>query len=651
MRQSLRTSLAAPLAFAVLATLAHPLGSPPLLAQQPNATYADAFEVHRARADPVVSYVVRVDTTDLSGYDVAMTVRRAPTRVRLALPRWAPGAYRLAEFGRYARDLSATRDGRPVAVTRGADGSWQLAPATTSATASATAAGGTLEVRYRVTFPSATAASSPNNRNFLTARGGLFDGPLTFAYLDGLQRLPAHVRFEVPAAWQIVTGLAPTADPRVFFASSYDVLIDAPALVGSADALHVWRFRVDDVPHRVALWTQRGAPAFDSTRFVAIADTIVRTARAIVGELPYREYSFLFTDGAGGGLEHLNSTTIGTRASALARDPADAASVTAHEFFHLWNVKRLRPRELGPFDYGRDVRTRNLWWSEGVTDYFADEILRRTGITDSATAVADLARALESLLGNPGATRVSPERSSTTAWDRPAVNGGYAISYYLQGKLLGELLELRLRDATDGRRGMDDLMRALYDRFAGAQGFTAADVASTASATCGCDLSPLFAAHVRAAQPIAWDRTLALAGWRLDTTRTIATDSTGRPRADLRATAVPYGGIGSAGGAAGSRPRLSIPSPLTAWYRAGLRGGDEIVSVRGRPVPSPDAWTAALSGVQPTDSVVVEVLRDGQPFRTTVVPGTYQTLRVRLTDLPTLSERQRRLRGIWLRGK
>jgi predicted metalloprotease with PDZ domain len=591
------------------------IGATAAAAQVPNATYADAFEVRRARRDPAVSYVVRVDTTAPGSYEVAMTVRRAPAVARVAFPRWAPGAYRLADFGGYARGVTATRDGRPVALSTAADGSWLLAPEP---------AGETLEVRWHVTFPTPAAASTPNNRNFLTARGGLFDGPLTFAFLPGLERLPAHVRFEVPASWRLVTGLAPTADPATFFASSYDVLIDAPTLAGPADALRVWRFQVDDVPHRVAYWAQRGAAAFDSARFVGVADTIVRTARAIAGELPYREYAFLFVDGSGGGLEHLNSTTIGARAAALARDPASAAGVTAHEFFHTWNVKRLRPRELGPFDYLRDVRTPNLWWSEGVTDYFAEEILRRAGLQDSAAAVAGLAANLSAWLNNPAATRVAPERSSRTAWDPPAANEGHAISYYLQGALLGEVLELWIRDASGGRRGMDDVFRTLYDRFAGATGFTAPDVERAVAAACDCDAAPFFAAHVRDARPVDWGRWLGLAGWRLDTTRVVAADSAGRPLPDLRASLGTFAGIGSAGGAAGTRPRLSVQGPHTAWYRAGLRGGDEVVSVRGRPV-------------------------DG-PARATVVLGGYQTVRVRLTDLPTLTERQRRLRAVWLRG-
>jgi predicted metalloprotease with PDZ domain len=464
-------------------------------AQQPNADHAAAFDVPRARTDPAAVYTVRVDTADLRGYRVTLDLRRPADAAALpdawgdtlvlALPRWAPGAYRLAEFGRHAADVAAAADGRAARVAALPDGRWVVdvrpGPAARAVPWRA------LRVEYRVRFPSAAAAATPNNRNFLRADGALLDGPLTYAYVAGQERLPAHVRLELPAGWRAVTGLEPTADPAVFFARSYDVLVDAPVLAGPAEALRVWRFAERGVPHRVAYWAPagaRGAPAFDTAAFVATARAATRAALGVMGEAPYRDYAFLFVDGAGGGLEHLNSTTIGARADALARDPRAAAGVTAHEFWHLWNVKRLRPRELGPFDYQRVTRTPSLWWSEGVTDYFAAALLRRSGLRDSAAAVRDLAGALESYLDNPASARVSPERSSETAWDPPAVNGGYSVSYYLQGKLLGELLELRLRAATGARRGMDDVMRRLYDAFAGARGFAPADVERAVAATC-----------------------------------------------------------------------------------------------------------------------------------------------------------------------
>ena len=663
-----------PRAAAALAALAVAAVVPPARAQEPSASYADAFAVPRRRTDPAVLYTVRVDTSDLAGYDVALELRRPDDAagvpnawgdtLTLALPRWAPGAYRLAEFGRYARGVSATADGRAVRVVALPGGRWLLDAR--PGPAARAVPWRTLRVGYRVQFPSAAAARTPNNRNFLRADGALVDGPLTYAYVAGQERLPAHVHVELPDGWRAVTGLEPTADPRTFFARSYDVLLDAPVLAGPSPALRVWHFVERGVPHRVAYWapTGGGAPgagAFDTAAFVATARAAVAAALGVMGEAPYRDYAFLFVDGTGGGLEHLNSTTIGVRAAALARDPRAAAGVTAHEFWHLWNVKRLRPAELGPFDYQRVVRTPSLWWSEGVTDYFGAELLRRAGLHDSAAAVRELETSLQSYLDNPAGARVSPERSSATAWDLPEVNGGYSVSYYLQGKLLGDLLELRLRSATGAARGMDDVMRRLYDRFAGARGFAPADVERAVAGVCAggaaeppgerradCAwVAPLFARHVRGAERPDWGAALALAGWQLDTARVTAADSAGRPLPDLRVSVTPFAGIGSAGGAAGGRPRLSVAGPHVAAYGAGLRTGDELLSVNGRVADGPEAWRAATAGLGVGDTLAVEAVRAGHRVRATFVLPRYEMLRVRLRDAPGASERQRLTRAAW----
>lgn len=633
-------------------------------AQAPARAYSDAFEVHRARTEPQLDYTVRVDTADLTGYRVTLVIRRPTTpAVRLGFARWAPGAYRIVEFGRYAEDVAATRGGRQLPVNKQPDSTWRIVatpplpddvlPDSARRLPEDTTA---VRITYRVAFPSAAAAAAPNNRGFVRRDGALLDGPLTFAFPTGAERLPARVHVEAPAGWQVVTGLVPTSEARHYFAPSVDVLLDCPILLGPAASLRVSRFDLDGAPHRVAYWHPAAAPPFDSARFASTAATVVRGARRIMGELPYREYAFLFVDGAAGGLEHLNSTTIGVSAARLARDATAAAPVTAHEFFHLWNVKRLRPRELGPFDYMRVARTPSLWWSEGVTDYFGGEIVRRAGLRDSAAAVREFEGAIEEFLNNPASVRVSPERSSLTAWDPPSVNGGYSISYYLQGHLLGELLELRLRSATGGRRGMDDLMRLLYDRFSGPVGFTPPDVERAASEVCGCNMTPFFAAYVRAARPIDWAPRLAVAGWTLDTTREAAVDSLGRPRPDLRASVLPFAGIGSAGGPAGGRPRLAPPLVTGAWYQAGLRGGDLVVSVNDAPVTDAASFSRAIAGAKIGDTVNVEVLRptpgaaEPEPVRVAVELTGYDVLHVRLTDVDDPSERQQALRQVWLRG-
>ena len=579
-----------------------------LRAQDSISTYAEGFEARLHVTQPQLAYTVRADPADLSAWHLELAVRNAPDTLRLTIPVWAPGAYRLVDFWRQVRDLRVTSGGQAVPVVKEDSVTWR-----------AVVRGGAATVQWNVGWPTPAGGSAPSNRSFLVATGGLLDGPASYVHLVGRTDLPAHVTFVLPDEWRIATGLVPTADPRVFFAPSVDMLIDSPVLVG---ALRTWRFGVRGIPHRVAYWAKPDAAPFDTARFVEVARRVVETAADIVGTLPYREYTFLYIDGSGGGLEHLNSTTIGVSGAALAKDPTDHASVTAHEYFHLWNVKRLRPAALGPFDYEHAVRTTSLWWSEGVTDYFAEEILRRAGLEDSAAARAALASNLTSYFGNPGHARVSPERSSWTAWDPPSVNGGYSLSYYLSGALTGELLEMELRDRTGGRRGMDDVLRLMLARHAGAHGFGSEDLVRAVNETCGCDLQDFFARHIQGSEPLPAARVLALAGFRLAVDTIEARTTQGAPAPDLRLVGQSFAGMGSAGGAAGGRLRLGVGNAESAWGRAGLVTGDELVSVDGRPVADAAALKAALAGKAAGDTVRVSVLRAGTPrsFTVTVAP-------------------------------
>lgn len=632
----------------VSALLSLPLAAigAPAAAQSPVTGYGDAFEGRAGRTQPVVHYVVRADAADRSGLAVEVRIRNAPDTLHLRIPVWAPGAYRLANFGRNVRDLTVVgADGRTVAAMR------EVVAGDSSSGWRAVVPGGSATVRYRVAFPTPAAAASPNNRSFFRETGLLLDGPATYVYLDGQKLAPAHVTLEIPSGWRTVTGLVPTADPRTFFAPTYDVLIDSPVLAGAPGALRVWPFDVDGVPHRVAYWATPSAPAFDSTAFVDAHRRIVRAARGVAGRLPYREYSFLYVDSTGGGLEHLNSTTIGARADALAKDPLASASTTAHEFFHLWNIKRLRPAALGPFDYQRLVRTTSLWWSEGVTDFFAAELLRRSGLVSEQQARERLEGAIQAFLANPAHAAMSPERASWVAWDSPSTYGGYTTGfYYTQGALLGELLELRVRQATGLRRGMDDVLRLLLDRFAGEHGFAGEDVLYAANETCGCDLAPFFAAHVSGADALDFDRELAPLGLRAVIERAQVTDAAGTPAPDLRLGLISFGGTGSAGGAAGGRPRFSVSSPQSAWGKAGLVTGDEAVSVNGKPVPTAADLRAALAGTRVGDTVRVEYLRAGERRSARVTIAPYETVRVTLADLPTVSAAQRAMRRAWMSG-
>src|SRR5881296_3519630 len=564
-------------------------------------------------AQPVVGYTLRVDAGDLSGFDVELRLRNVPDTFRLAMVAHPEYDDR---YWRYVEDLRVAAAGGPGAVTRADSALWQVV-----------APGGEAVVRYRIRLPAAT--------------GGLVGGPHSFMYVVGATLAPAHVTLELPSTWEAVTGLEPTADPHTFFAPSAAVLVDSPMLVGQ---LRSWRFAVDGVPHRVVYWPLPGAAAFDTTALVSAIERLARGAVALFGRAPYRDYSFLLQDGAYGALEHRNSVTLGAPSTELARDPGALLGEIAHEYFHTWNLMRIHPVEYGDVSYRTPPRARGLWWSEGLTMLYADLLRRRAGLpVFDSTRVAHLEGLIGRYLANPGNSRFSPESVSVIAYGaEPGALGDYSASTHLQGELLGTMLDLIVRDATNGARSMDDVMRAMLERFSGERGFAGRDIERTVAAVCGCDVRPFFETHVRGARPIDFDRYLRLIGMRARVSWTPALDRDGRPAADLRVSAWQPPGENALS--------LLISNSASVWGRAGLHSGDRLVAVNGAAVPSGEEFRGLRNRLKNGDTVTVQVRRVTGPWRTSVVVAGYERPVVRLEEISAATERQRALRAQWIAG-
>jgi predicted metalloprotease with PDZ domain len=451
-------------------------------------------------------------------------------------------------------------------------------------------------------------------------------------YLDGWKQAPARVTFQVPAGWRVATGLAPTTmDSATYTAPTYDVLIDSPVLLGK---FLTYQFSAAGTPHR-AVVDLGGGRAYEPGVFVDMLRRISTTTIGIFGTAPYKDYTYIYVGGRGGGLEHLNSTTIGVTTETLARNPRGAESVSAHEFFHAWNVKRIRPAELGPFDYEHQVRTVNLWWSEGVTDYYADVILARAGLDSPGDFARGLATSIGNYRSNPARLLISPERSSWTVWDSPAVNSSNVISYYLQGELLGFLLDLAIRDSTDNAKSLDDVMRYLLDHYAGERGFTRDELVAAVRSATGRNFEEFWRLYVSGASEIPWDDYLRAAGWKAEFTET--------PDVDARIGSIPPA-------VQGGRWR-AVGAPGSAAETAGLRTGDELVRINGRPIIDGSDVTAAVRTVGPGARVEVDVVRDGQPVTIRFVAGTYDRVRAQLRDLAAPTAQMRHIRAGLLGGQ
>jgi len=595
-------------------------------AQNPLRDHTEGVEIRFARTQPVVGYTLRVDAGDLSGFDVELRLRNVPDTFRLALvahPEYDDRNWRFVEALRVE-----TLHGAGT-VAREDSALWRVV-----------APGGEALVRYRMRLPP---PESPRAawRPFLAATGGLVGGPHSFLYVVGGTLAPSHLTLELPPEWQIATGLEPTVDPHTFFAPTVGVLVDSPLLVGR---LRSWRFAVDGVPHRVVYWPLPDAAPFDTAALVGSIERLTRQAVALFGRAPYRDYSFLLEDGAYGALEHRSSVTLGAPSAELARDPRALLAEIAHEYFHTWNLMRIHPAEYGDVSYRTPPRARGLWWSEGLTMLYADLLLRRAGLpVFDSSRVAHLEGLIGRYLASPGNSRFAPESVSVVAYGAaPGSLGDYSASTHLQGELLGTMLDLIVRDATNGARSIDDVMRTMLERFSGARGFVGQNIERTTGDVCGCKVHAFFETHVRGPRPIDFDQYLRLIGMRIQVSWMPALGRDGQPTADLRLYAWQP--------PAESTLSLVITNPGSTWGRAGLHTGDRLAALNGTAVGTVADFRSIVTRLRIGDTTAVEVRRPRGVWRTAVVVAGFERPVVRLEEIPGATERQRGLRAQWILG-
>ena len=576
----------------------------------------------RPQSAPAISYVLKIDPADSGIFDVTMRVRNAPRNLRLAM---AVHPEYNQRYWRFVRDISAQSSGIAAPITRDRENVWSV-----------TTDGREATIHYRI----ALEPENPLNRaawhSFLTPTGASVNTTDTFLYPLDFPDEPARLTLDIPAAWRVVTSLSDTFNQRELTArSSYD-LVDSPLLLG---ALRIWSFTVRGIPHRVAYWPLPNAAAFDTTEFVGAIQRLAVSTFDLFGGAPYRSYTFLFQDGAfGGGLEHVSSAQLGAQSTDLARNPRHYMGEIAHEFFHTWNLMALDP--LGPNKITADPPTaiKELWFSEGATMYFAAALLRQAGaMPEAQSRVDDLKDEIEYYFANAGNTHVSPERGSLLSVYGSDSAGDYLSSIYTQGRLISEMLDIILHDSTNGRRGMSDVMRAMYARYANKSGFTGADIERVTNEVCGCNVHGIFENHVRNARAIDFDRYLRSLGLRVITEMVPATAADGKPQVDLRLFAYQR-----AGGM-----RVRILHPATSWRTAGLHTGMEIVAIRGIPIDSFPDFRRAVRSARIGDTVAVDVLIEGNPRRFLVPMTGYDRPRVRILERPDATPAQRQRHRQW----
>jgi predicted metalloprotease with PDZ domain len=578
-------------------------------------------------ATPTLAYAVHVDPADTTGFTVTLHVGHAPDAFQLAMaahPEYDDRSWR------DVRDLTAESPAGQARISEVEGPLWTV-----------TGSGGDVTIRYRMALPAQTSRQRAAYRPFVSPTGALVGGIHSFMYLVGATRLPARVTVEVPEGWRIATGLGATGNPRVFSAPSARVLMDSPILVGN---LREWDFAVNHVPHRVFYWPAPDAAPFDSGRFVSGIRAIVQQTIALFGSAPYRDYTFLLQDDAYGSLEHADSVTIGVPSADLAQNPSEYFEEIAHEFFHAWNMMRLRPREWGDVSYRSPPKAAELWWSEGATMYYADLLCRRAGLpTGDSTRVAHLARLIGEYDSTSGNRLLSPERVSRAAYGPQGTQlGDNTASTHLQGELITAALDLLIRDATHDRRSIDDVMRAIVTDHSGPGGFSTDDVEHEAERACGCSLADFFARHVHGAEPLDMNRYLAFIGLSAQVTWSPAIKEDGSPQPDLRVAAWQQ--------ADESGLRLYVLDTQSVWEQAGLHTGDRLVAINGRPVSELATFRSFISSLAIGDTVRLTVDRPAGPFDATVVVAGYRRATATISERPDASAAERTRRAAWERG-
>ena len=585
------------------------------------ATLCTTTSVAFAQRSAPIDYTLTIDSTDLSGFAVRMRIRNAPANFVLAAhahPEYDD------KYWRYLSDMRVTVG----AVERLDSVRWQVRNASSDVT-----------INYRIVPPLAQ-PPRPAWRAYLTPNGGVVGGPHAFLYMIGRENASANVRMAVPRGWTIATGLA-RRDDGSYHAPDIFTLMESPFMVGK---LSQRQFDVARVPHHV--YYMRGAtPApFDTTAFVSGIKRIVEQAHAVFGSLPYQRYVFMFADDAYGGLEHPNSVTLGATSKELAETPYAIAREIGHEFFHTWNLMRIKPIEYRRLDYRVQPPTAGLWFSEGLSILYSDLMMRRGGFTvEEPTRFDRLRSVLTHYANDPAYDRLSAEQISRTEYNStPGTYGNLDPSTHQFGEVLGTLIDLIVRDATDGRHNIDDVMRAMDRRFH-SRGFTSAGIQQVVDDVCKCETKPFFDAHVTGGSRIDINRYLEPFGWRQVVTRVPARQQNGELERDFRIRAwqpTPTDTL-----------RIMIWTTHAIWSQAGLLTNDRVVAVNNVAVTTWPQFRTQIAAVPMGGNVRFDIVRNGGPMTVNVTMSGYDRAQVQIEDVPNPTARQLRLRNAWLAGQ
>jgi predicted metalloprotease with PDZ domain len=500
-------------------------------------------------------------------FEISVEIPATPEHefIDILFPAWAPGSYLVRDFSRHLYDFEVRDEGgKPVPYERMDKLRWRLH-----------SDGRPMALRYRV-FAFETSVRT----SFLDNSHAFLSGTSLFFLALGEEKRPCLLTLDLPDGWRASTALPSVRGKRgVFRARDFDELVDSPIEAGTHTLL---AFTVDRTRFEIALY---GKTNIDRKRLISDLRAIVRTTGAMFGGFPFARYLFIIhaLPARGGGLEHANSCTLDIPGLSFEdeRGYQSFAELAAHEFFHVWNVKRIRDRVLGPFDYSKENYTRLLWFHEGFTEYMQGLVLLRAGLLTPERYLKDLAESWTRYQARPGRKVTCLSDLSYEAWIKqykPADNHlNRVVSYYDKGRWVGLALDLILRDETAGRRGLPDVFRRLWQRYgAREEGIDAAIVRREAEAVAGIPLGSFFRRFVDGTTELPVPALLRATGVGVQEQSPAEHERNDKTKAKRL---LGWCGLVFAQGNEGDAAVVKNVVPGSPAWRAGVTFGDEVVAV------------------------------------------------------------------------
>jgi len=580
------------------------------------------INISNAASTAQISYTVTFPEAQAHYADIEMHISHLKQKTLvLKLPVWTPGSYLIREFSKNVETFSAEVNGKPISFKKTRKNWWSI---NTDGITDVT-------VKYKVYCNeiSVRTSSVDVSHGFLSTSG-------MFMYPEGMLHQPSTIHIVPFRGWtKVSTSLEMVDnDPFTLHSPNYDILFDSPIEVGNQD---IFGFNAAGVKYEVAMY---GTANYDKERLKKDMAKIVEQETAVYGENPNKHYVFIVHNYArgGGGLEHLSSTVLGASRDAYSSETGyqNFLSLVAHEHFHLWNVKRLRPIVLGPFDYDNENYTTDLWIAEGFTAYYEDIILRHANLIPADNYLNVLANDINLVENQPGRKVQTVAEASYDAWIkayRPNENSANTtISYYSKGSVIAMLLDLEIINDSHAKYSLDDVMKHMYTEYYKTlhRGYTDEEFKAGLEKFAGKNLDKFYKKYVYGLDDLDYNKYLGYAGYKL--TDTLASNND------------PSLGVS----VANTNNKIMVTAVLrdgAAWI-AGINTDDELTEIDGHPITN---MADMLNGKKPGDKIMVTLNRDGLPLTLPVTLLRNSQVKYKIDTLPTVTPQQLIVRNKWLK--